>query len=137
MSRAVSSDRELFVDLDPARPRRRAEQQDVHVVEPRELGYRLWMVVGAKVDEDVGQARVAAVPLDDEDRRGLLSPAVASCRLGRGEALEEPLGEGPPRSGAERRGERGDRLLTDEDVPLRRETRSRLSRPPSPCTRGP
>ena len=65
----------------------------MQVVEARELGDRLRVVVDAQVDEDVAEAGVAAVALDDEQRGRLLAAAVAAGGLRRGEALEQPLGE--------------------------------------------
>ena len=109
----------------------------MHVVEARELLDRPRVVVDAQVDEHVAQPGVAAVALDDEERRRLLAAPVASRRLRCGEALEQPLGERPARGRGERRRERGDRLLADEDVALRREARPGRGRPPSPCTRRP
>src|ERR671933_2645076 len=79
----------------------------------------MWVVVDAQVDDDVGEAGVAAVLLDHEDGRGLLAAAVAARGLGGGEALEQPLGERLPGASLEGRRERGDGLLRDEDVPLR------------------
>jgi hypothetical protein len=46
------------------------------------------MVFDAEVDDDVGQLRVAAVALDDEQRRGLLAALVAACGLCGREAIE-------------------------------------------------
>ena len=74
----------------------------MQAVEARELGDRLGMVVDAQVDEDVREARVAAVPLDDQQRRRLLAAPVAAGRLGGGEAVEQPLGERPSRDCLER-----------------------------------
>ena len=74
------------------------------------------MVVDAQVDEDVRQARVAAVLLDDEERGGLLAAPVAARRLGRVEAVEQPLGERLPAVASNVVGERVDRRR-DEDVP--------------------
>ena len=54
------------------------------------------MVVDAQVDDDVGEARVAAVPLDDEERGRLLAAPVAARGLRRGEAVEQPLRERRP-----------------------------------------
>ena len=86
------------------------------------------VVVGAEVDEDVGQAGVAAVPLDDEQRRRLLATPVAARGLGRGEAVDQALGERSSGGGRERVDHRVDRLCRDEDVPLRRVA---VSRPPA------
>ena len=46
------------------------------------------VILDAKVDDDVGQRRVATVALNDEEGRGLLAAPVASGRLRRGEAFE-------------------------------------------------
>ena len=54
------------------------------------------MVLDAELDDDVRHARVAAVALDDEERRGLLAAAVASCRLRGGEAVDQAVGERSP-----------------------------------------
>ena len=62
-------------------------------VEALQLLDRARVVVDAQVDEDVRERRVAAVPLDDEERGGLLSAPVAACRLRGREAGEQPLGE--------------------------------------------
>ena len=51
------------------------------------------VVVDAQVDETCRELGVAAVPLDDEERRGLLAAAVAAGLLRRGEAREQPLRE--------------------------------------------
>ena len=52
---------QLVVDRDPLGRGRTAEERLVHVVEAPELADRLRVVVHAKVDEDVGETRVAAV----------------------------------------------------------------------------
>src|SRR5215210_9425584 len=76
------------------------------------------MVVDAQVDDDVGEARIAAVALDDEQARRLLSAPVAARFLGRGEAIEQPIGERPASAALERLRERVDRGARDEDVAL-------------------
>jgi hypothetical protein len=48
------------------------------------------MIVDAQVDGDIRQPGVAAVALDDQQRRGLLAPAVAACRLRSTETREQP-----------------------------------------------
>jgi hypothetical protein len=53
------------------------------------------MVVDAQVDDDVGEAQVAAVPLDDEEPGGLLPAPVAARGLCRRERLEDALREAP------------------------------------------
>ena len=59
---------------------------------------RVRVVVDAEVDQRVGEPRVAAVALDDEERRRLPAAAVATRGLGGVEAVEQPLGERPPPS---------------------------------------
>ena len=76
------------------------------------------MVVDPEVDEDVGEARVAAVSLHDEEGGRLLAAPVAARCLRRGEALDQALHEGQLRVRLERRRERSDRLPADEDVAL-------------------
>ncbi len=95
----------------------------MHRVQPRELRDGLLVVVDAQVDERVAQSRVAAVLLDDEQRCRLLAAAVAAGRLGGREALEQALRERLSVRGRERRCQRGDRLLADEDVALSGEAR--------------
>ena len=89
----------------------------MQVVQPPELLDRGLVVVDAQVDEDVGQPRVAAVPLDDEQRRRLLAATVATGGLGRSEARQESLGQ---RAFGRLEGlrQRVDRLARDEDVAL-------------------
>jgi hypothetical protein len=94
----------------------------VQLVEPAQLGDGPLVIVHAEIDQDVREARVAAVLLDHEQRGGLLAAPVAACVLRGGEALEQPLGEGFSGRGLERVGERVDGLGGDEDVPLRRIT---------------
>ena len=53
------------------------------------------VVVDAQVDQRVG-VEVAASPLDDEQRRGLLAAPVAAGRLRGGEAREQPSASGSP-----------------------------------------
>src|SRR5207244_13203932 len=78
------------------------------------------MVVDAQVDEDVGEARVAAAALDDEERRGLLAAAVTAGGLRRGETFDEPACERLPGRPLEGDRGRGDRLRAGEDVSLSR-----------------
>ncbi len=113
--------RELVVDGDPLRARRAAEERLVDPVETGELLDRPLVVVDAEIDEHVREAGVAAVALDDEQRGGLLAAAVAARGLRRREAVEQALRERPSGRAGERGRQRGDRLLGDEDVPLRRE----------------
>ena len=63
--------------------------------QPLQLVDRARVLVDAEVDERVGEPSVAAVALDDEQRRRLLPASVASRSLRRGEAAEQPLGERP------------------------------------------
>src|SRR6185503_13156778 len=85
-----------------------------------ELADRRRMVVDAQVDDDVGQAAVAAVRLDDEQPGRLLPAPVAPRSLRRREEREQALGERLPGRRLERLREGVDRLARDEDVPLRR-----------------
>src|SRR5581483_7947823 len=117
--------REPGLDLEPLLARRRAEQQQMLLVQPFELRDRGRVVVDAQVDDDVGEAGIAAVARDDEQRRRLLAAAVAACCLRRAEATEQPLYERRPRRRLERLGERLDRLGRDEQVPLRGKARAR------------
>ena len=89
----------------------------MQVVQAPELLDRGLVVVDAKVDEDVGERGVAAVPLDDEERRGLLAATVAARGLGRSEARQQSLGQ---RAFCRLEGlrQRVDRLAGDEDVAL-------------------
>ena len=119
---------ERVVDREPVRARRLPEERVMEAIEAAELLDGTLVVVGAEVDEDVGQAGVAAVPLDDEQRRRLLAAAVASRSLGRGEAVDQALGERSPGGGRERVDHGVDRLGRDEDVPLRRVA---VPRPPA------
>ena len=77
------------------------------------------VVVDAEVDERVGEAGVAAVPLDHEERGRLPTAAVAAGRLRGVEAVHQPDGERRPGRRLERGGERVHRLARDEDVALR------------------
>ena len=88
-------------------------------VDSAQLGERVRVVVDAQVDERVGEARVAAVALDDEQRRGLAAAAVAARALRRIEAVEQPLRERVTGRRLERPRERVDGGFGDEDVPLR------------------
>ncbi len=65
-------------------------------VDAPQLLERTLVIVDAQVDDDVGELRVAAVLLDDEQRRRLLASLVAARGLGRVEAVEQPLGEQLP-----------------------------------------
>ena len=108
---------ERAVEQDPVgvgRPPKRL----VDRVEPAELVDRRGMVVGAQVDDDVREAGVAAVRLDDEERGGLLPAPVAAGRLPGGEAAEQPLGQREAWGPLERGGDRRHGLLGDEDVSL-------------------
>ena len=65
----------------------------MELVEPAQLLDRPRVIVDAEVDERVGEPAVAAVALDDEQRRRLLAAPVAARGLRGGEAVEQPLGE--------------------------------------------
>ena len=105
--------------------RRLPEQRVVEPVEAAKLLDGPLVVVDAEVDERVRQPRVAAVPLDDEQRRRLLAAAVAARGLRRGEAVDQPLGERPTGRGRERR------------RPARRPSRPRRGCSPAPRSRRP
>ena len=109
---------ERLVDRQPLLARRRAEERVVHPVDPSQLDERVGVIVHAEIDEYVGKARVAPVALDDDERSGLASAAVAARRLRRVEAVEEALGEPLAGRGLERLRERVDRGARDEDVSL-------------------
>ena len=83
---------ELGVDGEPLFARRAAEEIVVQTMDAPQLDERVGMVVDAQVDEAVGEPGVAAVPLDDEKRRGLAPAAVATRRLCGVEAVEQPFG---------------------------------------------
>jgi hypothetical protein len=89
-------------------------------IDASELLERARVVVDAEIEEDVREAGVAAVGLDDEKRGGLLAAAVAAGRLRRVEAVEQALDQRASGSPLERLCERVDRLGRDEDVALRR-----------------
>ena len=108
---------QLVVDGQPLVARGLAEELVVQAVEAPELLDRGLVVVDAQVDEDVGEPRVAPVPLDDEQRRGLLAAAVATRGLSRCEARQQSLGQRAFRR-LEGLGEGVDRLAGDEDVAL-------------------
>ena len=57
------------VDREPVCAWRLPEQRVVEPVEAAKLLDRTLVIVDAKIDEGVGQGRVAAVLLDDEERR--------------------------------------------------------------------
>ena len=90
----------------------------MQAVQAAQLVDRPLVVVHAQVDEDVGEAGVAAVPLDDEERGRLLAARVATGGLAGREGLEQSLGE-RARCGLEGLRERVDRGFGDEDVALR------------------
>ena len=75
------------------------------------------MVVDTEVEDDVGEAGVAPVALDDEQGGGLLAAPVAARVLRSREGGQQALRE---RAGGrrERVGERVDRVGRDEDVAL-------------------
>src|SRR5439155_8814148 len=74
---------QLVVDIDPHSARRRPEDLVVQHVDAAQLLDRALVVFDPELDDDVGQARVASVALDDEERRRLLPAAVASSLLRR------------------------------------------------------
>ena len=82
------------------------------------------MVVHAEVEDDIPEACVAAILLNDEEGRRLLAAAVASRRLGGVEAVQQSLLERPSGRGLKGLGEGVDGRAGDEDVPLRRVARS-------------
>ena len=92
----------------------------MQAVDAAQLLERSLVVVDAEVDEEVGEACVTAVLLDDEQARRLLAAAVAAGGLGGVEAVQQ----------AQRQRLRGGALegvreavhgrLRDEDVALRR-----------------
>ena len=77
------------------------------------------MVVHAEVEDDIGEAGVAAILLHDEERGRLLAAAVAAGSLSGVEAVQEPLLERPADGLLEGLGEGVDGCAGDEDVPLR------------------
>ena len=74
------------------------------------------------------------VALDHEQRRRLLAAAIASCRLRRVEAREQPLRERLVRRRGERFRQRVDRRLGHEDVSLRRVARAGAAAGPFEAT---
>src|SRR5919109_3401726 len=70
-----------LVDLQPLLARRHAEDLLVQRVQPFQRGDRLGMIVDAQIDECVRQASVTGVLLDHEQRRRLLTAAVAARSL--------------------------------------------------------
>ena len=107
-----------------------AEELLVDRVQAPKLFDRPLVVVDAQVDEDVGELRVAAVALDDEQAGRLLAAPVASGELRRGEAAEEPLGERISHRSLEGLRQGVDGRRRDEDVALRRVARSRAAAGP-------
>src|SRR5437868_4358602 len=81
VERVVAEPRETVAHLvregpferEPLVARRLAEQPVVQLVQTAQLVDRALVVVDAEIDEDVGQLRVPAVPLHDEQRRRLLA----------------------------------------------------------------
>ena len=94
-SRSSISARSASSTGEPVCARRLPEQRVVEPIEPAKLLDGTLVVVDPEVDEGVGQARVAAVPLDDEQRRRLLATAVAARSLRGRKAVDQPLGERP------------------------------------------
>ena len=80
---------ELVVHLEPLLGGRLPEQElvDAGSSRPSSSTGRS-VVVDPEVDDGVGEAGVAAVPLHDEERRRLLAAPVAARRLRRGEAAD-------------------------------------------------
>src|SRR6266545_3075794 len=110
---------ELVVDGEPLLARGRAEDLVVERIDAAELLDRTLMILDAELDDHVRHARVAAVPLHDEEGGGLLPAAIAAGCLRGGQAVDQPLGEGPA-TRLEGLGESLDGLCRDEDVALDR-----------------
>ena len=85
-----------------------------------ELPERALVVVHAQVDENVGEPGIPLLRPHDEERCGLLAPAVTSCCLCGVEAVEEALRERLVAGRFEGLGECVHGLRRDEDVALRR-----------------
>src|SRR5581483_10320359 len=96
-----------------------AEEPEVERVQTAQLLDRMRVVVDAQVEDEVGELRVAAVALDDHERRRLLAAPVSARGLRGVEAVEEPSLERIARASLERVGKRVDGLRADEDVSLR------------------
>src|SRR5581483_67363 len=109
-----------LVERQPVLPRRDPEEAVVQRVEATELVDRALVVVDAQVADEIGEPCVAAVLLDDEERRRLLPAAIAACDLRGREAVDQPPREALSAVRLERVRERVDGLPADEDVPLRR-----------------
>ena len=107
----------------------------MQAVDAPQLLERPLVVVDAQVDEDVREARVAAVLLDHEQARGLLAAAVAARGLSGVEAVEQAVRERLPGAALERVRERVDRRFGDEDVALGRVPVARPSACPARSTR--
>ena len=82
-----------------------------------QLGDRPFVVVDAKIDDDIGEARIAGVLLDDQERRRLLAAPVAAGSLRGRQALEQPLGQREVAVALERRRERVDRAAETRMLP--------------------
>ena len=104
---------EGVVDSEPLVARGGAEQRVVQSVDAPQLDERLGVVVDPEVDEDVREARVPSVALDDEEGRGLAPSAVAARRLRRVEGIDQPLCEPLPGGRLERFDQRVDRFAAD------------------------
>ena len=63
--------------------------------EAPQLVDRRFVIVDAEVDEDVREAGIATVALDDQERRRLLAAAVSAGGLRRGQAFQQALREWP------------------------------------------
>src|SRR4029450_7677682 len=106
---------ELLVDGEPLLPGGLAEDRLVQTVDPAQLFERPSVITPPQVDENVGEVRIAAVLLDDKERRRLLTPAVAAGGLRGIQALQQPLGERSADGPLEGLGERVHRVLRDQD----------------------
>src|SRR5437868_2153036 len=110
---------QIGVDLEPVLGRRLAEDRPVQAVDPAQLVQRAGMLVHPYVDDLVGEPRVAAAALDDEQCRRLLSAAVVAGCLDGVAAVEEARRE-RARAGLESLRDRVHGGLGDQNVPLRR-----------------
>jgi hypothetical protein len=127
VERRVAELRESLVDLlaqvafewQPVFARSRAEETEVHRVDAPQLVNRPRMIVDSQIEHDVGELGVAAVALDDQERRRL--PAAVTAALApRG--VDEANRELWPR-GLERGCERVDRLAPTRRFPAPRSRR--------------
>ncbi len=93
-----------------------------------------WMVVNTQVQESVVEAAVAAARLDDDERGGLLPPAVPTGRLPRPEGRNEPDRELLPLRALECGCHGVHRLAADQDVALASVIRAGTSTRPGEAT---